>query len=933
MVAAAKAFSSAHLSSAEGDTPSFCPRPYWLNGVIAPCLIDPVEASILLLLAVLALTALVKLRKALIVRNEAGRSASEATGRDETQPLIETASGSSASNDVSLNFMKVLSITTLLTLIGSLIIDLFVLLAPADPTNPNHVPRLPQLHRLPARILADTFSTMAWLLVTVAVYLLPTSPRQQRTSLVPLARFWLVALGFSLVQLYQWSAILVNLGREEEETDDVEVERIEEIVWGVLFGLRFVMIASILTVSRVAARAPLHDEEEAGAAEDEAAAAERAKKAKEGTWADAWEKLKKLLPFMWPTEWRLQTLVVASLTCLAAGRVVNVLVPLQYKVVVDILSDPGRDNKGPWIVYVAVLTFCFLRYLQGNSGIVSSIQNLLWIPVGQYNYREISVKILDHLHNLSLQYHINRKTGEVLQVVQRGTSSVAQLLSTLVFNILPIFVDIFISVIVFINYFDLSTGMIVLVTMALYIWCTVVVTEWRTKFRREMNQLDNLSRARAVDSLLNFETVKYYNNEQYEVNRFRESIISYQSADWKSNASLSLLNTCQNTLITLGLTAGAVLVAKRVMEGVFSVGDFVLFFTYALQLYGPLNFFGTYYRVIQQMFVDMENMFELMEQTPDIQDVPGAQILQLTDGSVKFENVSFGYTADQPILKNVSFTVPPRTTTAIVGPTGSGKSTIFRLLFRFYDTTSGKIYIDRQDIRGVTQKSLRKAIGVVPQDTVLFNDTIAYNIAYGDVNCQEDRILSAARRAQIHDRIMTFTDGYSTRVGERGLRLSGGEKQRVAIARTLLKDPAIVLLDEATSALDNTTEALIQRSLKELTDRKTTITIAHRLSTIVDADCILVMKDGRIVEQGRHADLMQRGEEKKARREMAEQRGQVVEEADDGVGTYYAMWMRQLEDEQNGVAIVDAKADEKTLMAVKKGRTDSDNLDAMPDVR
>ncbi|KAJ3385656.1 Homocysteine S-methyltransferase 1 [Entophlyctis sp. JEL0112] len=628
------------------------------------------------------------------------------------------------------------------------------------------------------------------------------------------------------------------------------------------------------------------------------------------SWRATWNNLRRLFPFLLPRDVWLRSCVAVCGLLLVCGRVVNVVVPLQYKHLVDQLSVVDIDKRGPYYAWGAVLTFCFLRYLQSGVGVISSLQNLAWIPISQFNTREINVQMLRHLHSLSLQFHINRKTGEVLRVMDRGNSSIASLLSSILFNILPVFVDIFIAVIWFVFQFDKLTGGIVFATMVLYIALTVVITEWRTKFRREMNQLDSASRARAVDSLLNFETVKYYNNEGYEVARFEKSILDYQLADWKSNASLIVLNTAQNTVITTGLAAGCLVCVHGVVVGRLTVGDFIMFVTYILQLYQPLNFFGTYYRVIQQNFIDMESMFDLLNENSALVDVPDAIEMTCEDGEIVFENVSFRYDSRQAAVSDISFRVPPKKTTALVGQSGSGKSTLFRLLFRFYDPQSGRILIDGQDISKVTQTSLRRAIGVVPQDTVCFNDTIAYNIGYGDVTKSLDDIKLAAQRAQIHDRIENgFPDGYETRVGERGLRLSGGEKQRVAIARTLLKDPKMfvftlvedfpddgmnrILLDEATSALDNTTEVLIQRSLTELTTRRTTLVIAHRLSTIVDADNIIVMRDGRIVESGTHAELIAAGE---ARVQAAGGMNYKTDDNEGWAGSYYHMWMRQLEE-------------------------------------
>ncbi|KAI9325906.1 P-loop containing nucleoside triphosphate hydrolase protein [Zopfochytrium polystomum] len=627
--------------------------------------------------------------------------------------------------------------------------------------------------------------------------------------------------------------------------------------------------------------------------------------------------MRRLVPFLQPKGFRLKLFLVGCFATLAVGRVVNVIVPMQYKMLVDALSTVPPGERDRYYAWGAVLTFCFLRYLQGGAGILGTLQNLLWTPVWMANTRRVSVEMLQHLHSLSLQFHINRKTGEVLRVMDRGTSSIGSLLSAILFNIGPVFLDIGLAAGWFIYLFDIATGVIVLVTMGLYILLTIVITEWRTKFRREMNQLDSASRARAVDSLLNFETVKYYNNEAYEVDRFEKSFIEYQEADWKSTTSLSFLNTAQNTVITLGLTAGCLLCASRVVAGELTIGDFIMFITYILQLYQPLNFLGTYYRMIQQNFIDMESMFELLEENATVKDLPGAPNLSVKDGSVEFgkcllKNVTFGYDERVTALRNVSFSVPAKTTTALVGPSGSGKSTIFRLIFRFYEPTSGRILVDGQDISRVTQASLRRAIGVVPQDTVLFNNGIGYNIGYGDVTKSFDEVVEAAKRAQIHDRILTFPDQYETKVGERGLRLSGGEKQRVAIARTLLKDPKIILLDEATSALDNTTEVLIQRSLQELTSRRTTLIIAHRLSTIIHADCILVLKEGKIRGK-RLADLKRHKKEGLLGGVVEGLRGLVVGLEDGGVvdesvakletegaGTYYHMWMREVEEEEQG---------------------------------
>ncbi|KAI8854972.1 hypothetical protein BC829DRAFT_378930 [Chytridium lagenaria] len=564
------------------------------------------------------------------------------------------------------------------------------------------------------------------------------------------------------------------------------------------------------------------------------------------TFSEFFRHFRRLLPFFWPSgpeNRRLQVMIVLCLIMLFLGRVVNLLVPIQYKRLVDALSEYSLVSSLPRLTslmrkygieipYMELILFVFLRFLQGSVGVISTVQNYCWIPVGQFTTREVSIGMFNHLHRLSHRFHMNRKTGEILH---RGVASIVSILSSVLFNI-------------YLIAFDSTFGLIVFVTMTLYIIVTIIMTEWRTGYRRTANALDNAMEARAVDSLLNFETVKLYTAEAFE-----EKISMSQSA----------LNMAQSSIIQVGLLVGCLLCAKRiVVDGTMNIGDFVLYLAYITQLYGPLNWFGNYYRVIQKNFVDMEKMLDLFEENVEIQDIEGAPPLEVRGGEVVFENVSFAYDPRiPPILQDV----------------GGGKSTIFRLILRFYDVQMGAIYIDGQDIRAVQQKSLRMAVGVVPQDTVLFNESVEYNVLYGRPEGTGDDVVEATTAAQIHDRIMSFPDGYETKVGERGLRLSGGEKQRVAIARTLLKNPAIVLLDEATSALDNTTERMVQESLRTLCSRRTTIVIAHRLSTVVDADLILVIKNGRVVERGRHVDLVKMPE-----------------------GEYFKMWMNQLQEESNG---------------------------------
>nr|KAF6495738.1 hypothetical protein HJG63_010130 [Rousettus aegyptiacus] len=580
----------------------------------------------------------------------------------------------------------------------------------------------------------------------------------------------------------------------------------------------------------------------------------------QSTWRDLGRKLRLLSGYLWPRgSPALQLVVLICLGLMGLDRGLNVLVPIFYRNIVNLLTEKAPWHSLAW----TVTTYVFLKFLQGggtgSTGFVSNLRTFLWIRVQQFTSRRVELRLFSHLHELSLRWHLGRRTGEVLRIVDRGTSSVTGLLSYLVFNVIPTLADIIIGIIYFSMFFNAWFGLIVFLCMSLYLILTIVVTEWRTKFRRDMNTQENATRARAVDSLLNFETVKYYNAEGYEVERYQEAIIKYQGLEWKSNASLVLLNQTQNLVIGLGLLAGSLLCAYFVSEQKLQVGDFVLFGTYIIQLYMPLNWFGTYYRMIQTNFIDMENMFDLLKEEAEVKDLPGAGPLRFQKGQIEFENVHFSYADGRETLQDISFTVMPGQTLALVGPSGAGKSTVLRLLFRFYDVSSGCIRIDGQDISQVTQISLRSHIGVVPQDTVLFNDTIANNIRYGCITAGNDEVEAAAKAAGIHDAILAFPEGYKTQVGERGLKLSGGEKQRVAIARTILKAPDIILLDEATSALDTSNERAIQASLAKVCANRTTIIVAHRLSTVVHADQILVIKNGCIVERGRHEALLSRG--------------------------------------------------------------------------
>uniref|UniRef100_A0A674DFV9 ATP binding cassette subfamily B member 6 (LAN blood group) a n=1 Tax=Salmo trutta TaxID=8032 RepID=A0A674DFV9_SALTR len=564
----------------------------------------------------------------------------------------------------------------------------------------------------------------------------------------------------------------------------------------------------------------------------------------QSTWQDFGQKVRLLVPYMWPKgSMLLQGLVLLCLCLLGLERVINVFVPIYYKNIVNDLTD-GSSWK---TLATTVCVYVLLKFLQGGgagaSGFVSNLRSFLWIRVQQYTNRVVQVRLFGHLHSLSLRWHLGRRTGDVLRSIDRGTSSINSLLSYIVFSIFPTIADIVISIIYFITYFNAWFGLIVFVCMFLYLTLTIIITEWRTKYRRDMNTQDNNAKSKAVDSLLNFETVKYYNAENYEVNRFEDAILKYQISEWKTQASLAFLNQTQNLIIGSGLLAGSLLCAYFVQEGKFKVGDFVLFSTYIIQLYTPLNWFGTYYRMIQNSFIDMESMFKLFTEEEEVKDAVNAGNLLYKLGKVEFKKiyiqVLFG------LMKCVQ-----------VGQSGCGKSTILRLLFRFYDVQGGCIRIDGQDISKVKQVSLRAHIGVVPQDTVLFNDNIRNNIRYGRISASDHEVEEAAIAADIHEKIQTFPEGYDTQVGERGLKLSGGEKQRVAIARTILKAPQIILLDEATSALDTQTERNIQASLTKVCSNRTTIVVAHREP--IQYDQWRLLRGGRLIIMARteHDELL-----------------------------------------------------------------------------
>jgi ATP-binding cassette subfamily B protein len=565
--------------------------------------------------------------------------------------------------------------------------------------------------------------------------------------------------------------------------------------------------------------------------------------------------LRSLGPYLWPAgQTELKLRVIAALVCLFAAKAAVVYIPILYKSAVDALSH-GRDGGPAALPIGLILAYGAARIL---SLLFSELRDAVFAKVGQHAVREVGLQIFRHLHALALRFHLGRHTGGLTRAIERGTRGIQTLLQYLLFNVLPTFFEIALVCGLLWRMFDIWLALTTAVTVALYLAYTLLVTEWRTKFRRRMNETDSEANTKAIESLLNYETVKYFGNEEHEARRYDVSLQQYQRAAVSSQVSLSLLNIGQAIIISVGLTLVMWMAARGITRGQYTLGDFVLVNTYLLQLYDPLSFFGFIYREIKQSIIDMERMFELLGEDREIEDTPGAPALRLQGGQVEFRGVTFGYDARRPILKGVDFTIPAGRTLAVVGPSGAGKSTLARLLFRFYDVDAGAILIDGQDVRGVAQASVRAAIGIVPQDTVLFNDTIRYNIAYGRPGAGEAEVEAAARMAHVHTLVLSMPDGYDTVVGERGLKLSGGEKQRVAIARTMLKQPAIFVFDEATSALDTHTEREIQANLREVSAGRTTLIIAHRLSTVVDADEIIVLGDGRVVERGTHAALLAR---------------------------------------------------------------------------
>jgi ATP-binding cassette subfamily B protein len=595
-----------------------------------------------------------------------------------------------------------------------------------------------------------------------------------------------------------------------------------------------------------------------------------------------WATLRRLFPYLWQYKWR----VMAALAFMIAAKMANVSVPLLLKQLVDVMNPKGEVGASALLVVPAALLFGY-GLLRLSTTLFAELRELIFAKATEGASRTISLQVFRHLHALSLRFHLERQTGGLTRDIERGTRAVNSLISYSLYSIFPTLIEVAMVLTLLAVKFDAWFAWITVIALVFYITFTVTVTEWRTKFRKEMNELDSKAHSRAIDSLLNYETVKYFNNEEFEARRYDENLEKYRRAAVKSQSTLSLLNTGQQLIIAAGLVAMLWRATQGVVDGRMTLGDLVMVNAFMIQLYIPLGFLGVLYREIKQSLTDLDKMFTLMEREREIADVPGALPLALDaaghcgpqachcepqachcgpdpqsmspgqgNASVTFKHVSFAYDPARPILHDISFEIPAGKTVAVVGPSGSGKSTLARLMFRFYDVQQGQILIAGQDIKQVTQASVRQAIGIVPQDTVLFNDTVEYNIAYGQPGATHEQVVDAASSAHIHSFISATPKGYDTMVGERGLKLSGGEKQRVAIARTLLKNPPVLIFDEATSALDSANERAIQAELQSVAQNKTTLVIAHRLSTVVDAHEILVMDAGRIIERGSHAELL-----------------------------------------------------------------------------
>ena len=592
-----------------------------------------------------------------------------------------------------------------------------------------------------------------------------------------------------------------------------------------------------------------------------------------------WNTIRTLLPYLWEFKGR----VILALTFLVAAKIANVGVPLVMKEIIDTL-----DAKTAVVVLPLALLLLY-GVLRASNTLFAELRDIVFVRVTRRAIRRVALQVFRHLHALSLRFHLERQTGGVSRDIDRGTRGISTLLSYLLFSIVPVILEFSLVAAVLLSKFDWRFAAITFAAVVAYLGFTFSVTEWRMDIRRRANELDSKANSRAIDSLLNYETVKYFNNEEFEARRYDENLKKYETAEVRNEASLGVLNIGQSAIIALAVTVLMILAAQGVVSKRLTLGDLVLINGLLIQLYIPLNFLGMVYREIKQSLTDMDKMFRLLRENREVEDRPGAPPLRAGDAPVRFEQVSFGYEPRRQILYDVSFEIPAGKTVAVVGHSGSGKSTLSRLLFRFYDVSTGRITINGQDIRDVTQTSLRGTLGIVPQDAVLFNDTVHYNIHYGRPDATHEEVIEAARAAHIHDFIESSPDGYDTMVGERGLKLSGGEKQRVAIARAILKNPKIFVFDEATSALDSRSEKAIQAELERIAKERTTLVIAHRLSTIVDADEILVMDHGRIVERGTHRALLERD------------------------GAYAQMWALQQREEEQRRQVVEMPAREPAI--------------------
>jgi ATP-binding cassette subfamily B protein len=601
-----------------------------------------------------------------------------------------------------------------------------------------------------------------------------------------------------------------------------------------------------------------------------------------------WGTLRRLFPYLWEYKGR----VIAALLFMIGAKLANVGVPVLLKKLVDAMSIKPGDPSAVLVVPAGLLLAYGLLRL--STSLFTELRELVFAKATQGAARKIALETFEHLHSLSLRFHLERQTGGMTRDIERGVRGIESLISYSLYSIVPTFIEVTLVLTILAVKFDAWFAWITIAALVVYVFFTVTVTEWRTKFRREANEFDSAAHTKAVDSLLNYETVKYFNNEHFEAQRYDVSLEQLRRARLKSQTTLSMLNTGQQLIIAIGLVAMLWRATQGVIDSRMTLGDLVMVNAFMIQLYIPLNFLGVLYREIKQSLTDLDKMFVLMDREREVADSPGAQeLLPLTlagegggegDWTIRFDHVNFAYEPARPILHDVTFEIPSGKTVAVVGPSGSGKSTLARLLYRFYDVKDGRITIAGRDIREVTQASVRRAIGIVPQDTVLFNDTVEYNIAYGRPGATRAEVEEAARAARIHDFIVSTPKGYATMVGERGLKLSGGEKQRVAIARTLLKNPPIMIFDEATSALDSANERAIQAQLKGIAQHKTALVIAHRLSTVVDAHEILVMEAGRIVERGTHAQLLEKGGRYAEMWALQQQSGEGVEKFTDVIG-------------------------------------------------